>query len=237
MSDLRLSADGLYYWDGQKWVSTLSPDGRFRWNGNAWVPIAGIPPPGYVQYQQPHSVHIPTSWTRPMQIAVAAWYVLSGIYALSLPFWLSDTMTRAMNQSFQRQVQLNPGATPPPPEFINAVTSAMSGVLWVSAIIGAVICGVAVIGAWKRWTWIFWVILILMGLGAVSLPFNLASALVGTRYSSSFGMPSWSVWLSVVYGIPGAALFAWMLIALIRYGPWATVKNVDVAASGAAPAI
>ena len=71
-------ADGLYYWDGQKWVSTLSPDGRFRWNGTAWVPVAGIPAPGYAQYQLPRSVRVPTSWTQPMQIAVVAWYVLSG---------------------------------------------------------------------------------------------------------------------------------------------------------------
>ena len=236
MADLRLSDDGLYYWDGQKWVSTLSPDGRFRWNGTAWVPVAGIPAPGYAQYQLPRSVRVPTNWTQPMQIAVVAWYVLSGIYALSLPFWLSDSMTQAMNQSFQRQVQLNPGATPPPPELINTMTSMMSGVLWVGAIIGAVICAVAVIGALKRWTWIFWAILVLLGLGTLSLPFNLVGALVGTRFSGSYGMPSWTVWLSVAYGIPGAALFAWMLVALIRYGPWAMTKKFDVAGAEAAPA-
>ena len=33
---LRMSPDGMYYWDGQAWVSTLSHDGRSRWNGQAW---------------------------------------------------------------------------------------------------------------------------------------------------------------------------------------------------------
>ena len=234
MGDLRLSDDGLYYWDGQKWVSTLSPDGRFRWTGTAWVPVASGPAPGYVRYHQPDSARVPTSWTQPMQIAVVAWYVLSGIYALSLPFWLSDTMSQAMNQSFQRQVQLNPNATPPPPEFVNAMTSMMSGVLWATAIFAVVICVVAVIGALRRWTWTFWAILVLIGLGTLSLPFNLVSALLGTRYSGSYGLPTWSVWLSVAYGLPGAALFVWMLIALIRYGPWAMTKKFDVAAAGPA---
>lgn len=236
MADLRLSDDGLYYWDGQKWVSTVSPDGRFRWNGSAWVPVTGSPAPGYTQYRQPPSVRVPTSWTLPMQYAVAAWYVLSGIYALSLPFWLSDTMARAMNQSFQRQVQLSPRATPPPPEFFNAMTSMMSGLLWVTAIIAVAICAVAVIGALKRWTWTFWVILVLMGLGTLSLPFNLVSALLGTRYSGTYGLPTWSVWLSVAYGIPGAALFVWMLVALIRYGPWAMTRKFESAGAGPVPA-
>src|SRR5216683_2443487 len=38
MADMRLSDDGLYYWDGSRWISTLSPDGRWRWNGSGWVP-------------------------------------------------------------------------------------------------------------------------------------------------------------------------------------------------------
>ena len=236
MGDLRLSDDGLYYWDGQKWVSTLSPDGRFRWNGSAWVPVARMSAPAYAQYQQPTSMRVPTRWTKPLQFAVAAWYVLSALYALSLPFWLSGSMSQAITQSLQRQAELNPNSTPPPPDFINTMTTMMSGVLWVTAFIGIAVCAVAVIGALRRWTWTFWAILVLMGLGALSLPFNLVGALFGTSYSSTYGMPAWSVWLSIVYGIPGAALFVWMLIALIRYGPWAMTKQVDLPGAAPAPA-
>src|SRR5579864_8902312 len=83
---MKMSPDGMYYWDGQQWLSTLSLDGRFRWNGEAWVPTgqASAPTP----QQQPASRQ-PTSWTRPLQRTVAAWYGLSGLYALSLPFWMS----------------------------------------------------------------------------------------------------------------------------------------------------
>jgi len=45
VADLRLSDDGLFYWDGRQWVTTLSPDGRFRWNGSAWVAVGGVAPP------------------------------------------------------------------------------------------------------------------------------------------------------------------------------------------------
>lgn len=37
--DNRLSEDGQWWWDGDKWVPTLSPDGRFRWDGAAWQPV------------------------------------------------------------------------------------------------------------------------------------------------------------------------------------------------------
>ena len=34
-----LSWDGMHYWDGRAWVSTLSPDGRYRWDGRSWMPV------------------------------------------------------------------------------------------------------------------------------------------------------------------------------------------------------
>lgn len=236
MADLKLSDDGLYYWDGQKWVSTLSPDGHFRWNGSAWVPVAGMSVPSYPQYRQPVSVRVPTPWTRPLQYAVVAYYALSLIYALSLPFWMSGTMSQIMNQSFQRQAAQNPLVSPPPPELVSTITTMMTGVLWVGALIGAAIAAVAVIGALKRWTWIFYVILVFLGLGAISLPLNFAGAIGGSSPLNPYQLPAGISWLSVAIGIPGAALFVWMLVALIRYGPWATTNKVELAGAAQAPA-
>lgn len=227
MSDLKLSDDGLYYWDGQKWVSTLSPDGAFRWNGSAWLPVAATVMPAYPQYQQPASVRVPTQWTRPLQYAVAAYYALSAIYALSLPFWMSGTMSQIMNQTFQRQAAQYPQVSPPPPELISTITTMMTGVLWVGALIGIAISAVAIIGALKRWTWIYYVILVLLGLGAISLPLNFAGAVGGSSPLNPYQLPTWISWLAVVFGIPGAALFVGMLVALVRHGPWATTKKVE----------
>lgn len=222
----KISPDGMYYWDGQQWLSTLSLDGRFRWNGEAWVPT-GQAPPAMSYYNQPQpTVREPTSWTGPLQLAVAGWYTLSGLYALTIPFWMGGTLTQAINQSInqsiQRQQELNPTASPPPAGLADAMTSMVGGFLWVGAFVGAAICLVAVIGALKRWTWLYYVVLVFLGLGAISLPFDLASAASGSAFSaaSGFSMPSWTYWVGLATSIPSAALFVWMLIALIRRGPW-----------------
>ena len=38
----QISPDGKWYWDSQKWLSTLSPDGKTRWNGASWVAVTGV---------------------------------------------------------------------------------------------------------------------------------------------------------------------------------------------------
>lgn len=222
----RLSPDGMYYWDGQQWVSTLSHDGRTRWNGTAWIPagqVYGATP----AYPLPGpSAREPTSWTRPLQLTVVVFYMLQGVYALTLPFWMAGPMTQVFNQSIQRQQQLNPTASPPPAEFMNAMTSFMSGALWVAAVLGLAIAVIAVIGALNRWTWIYYVMLVFLGFGAISLPVDLIDALSGSAVSSAsgFGLPSWTYWLGLVSAIPGTALFVWMLVALVKRGPWAMRK-------------
>ena len=41
----QVSPDGQWFWDGQKWLTTLSPDGTWRWDGRSWVAVgaAGTP--------------------------------------------------------------------------------------------------------------------------------------------------------------------------------------------------
>jgi hypothetical protein len=215
----------MFYWDGQRWLSTLSPDGRSRWNGTAWAPAGhAYGPPTYQATGR--SMREPTSWTRPLQLAVASWYVIEGVYALSLPFWMGSPISQAMNQSIQRQQQLYPTVSPPPVEFTNMMTSMMSGILWVSALFGLAIAIVVVIGALKRWTWMYYAVLVLLGLGAVSLPVDVVDALGGSAVSaaSGFSLPAWTYWLGLASAIPSTALFVWMLVALVKRGPWAMRK-------------
>jgi hypothetical protein len=218
-----LSPDGMYYWDGTNWVSTLSHDGRSRWNGSAWIPVGSpqIAPGGY--YPPARTTREPTSWTKPLQYAVAAWYVLSAIYFVSLPFWMSGPMSQVLNQSIQRQQALNPSATPLPADFASTMGSFMTGTLWVAAFIGVVICAVAVIGALNRWTWLYYVVLVLLGLTTISIPLNIVSAVSASALSSTsgFSMPSWIYLTGILFSIPAVALFVWMLVAQIKHGPWA----------------
>lgn len=221
----QLSPDGMFYWDGQRWVSTLSPDLRSRWNGTAWVPTGHAY--GTPQYQSTgRTLREPTSWTRPLRLAVAGWYALEGLYALSLPFWMGGPISQAVNQSFQRQRVLYPTVSPPSADFTNVMTSMMGGILWVSAVFGLAIAIVAVIGALQGWTWMYYAVLVLLGLGAISLPVDLVDALGGSAVAaaSGFSLPAWTYWLGLVSAIPSTALFIWMLVALVKRGPWAMRK-------------
>jgi hypothetical protein len=39
-----------------------------------------------------------------------------------------------------------------------------------------------------------------------------------------YSLPSWIYWMSIVLSIPAAALFVWMLVAIVKRGPWAMTK-------------
>lgn len=222
MPEPALSEDGLHYWDGRQWVSTLSFDGRSRWNGSAWIPVAvaGAPP----WQEQARTVRVATSWTRPLQLAVAGWYAIQGLFAASLPFWMVGLMTPFLNQTIQRQEQLNPSAPPPPADLASTLTTTLTVTLAVVAVVVVAMAVVAIIGALMRWSWVFYAVLVLLGLGTVSLPANLVAAMLGSTAFTSLELPSWLTWSQVGLGIPGAALFVWMLVALARRGPWAMAK-------------
>jgi hypothetical protein len=211
----------MYYWDGTSWVSTLSQDGRSRWNGSAWIPVGSpaVAPGGYAEVR---TTREPTSWTKPLQYAVAAWYALATIIALSIPFWASGLMTQALNQSIQRQQELNPSATPLPADLAGTVGSFMTGALWVVAVIGVAFYAVLIIGALNRWTWVFYVALVLLGLSVVSIPLNIANAVSASTISSLYGfsMPSWTYWFGILVSVPATALFIWMIVAQVKHGPW-----------------
>jgi len=222
---VRLSPDGMYYWDGERWQSTLSHDGRSRWNGAAWVP-AGQPLAYAPSSTAPRTVRQPTSWTRPLQYAIGAYYAISALYVVSLPFTMGGLMSQVVNQSLRRQQSLNPAAPTPPPGFVDAMTSVMNGILWVAAVVGFAICVVALIAAWKRWNWAFYVILVLFGFGLVALPIDAIDLFASSALSSLNGvtMPSWIYLVGIASGTVSGALFIWMLVALVKRGPWATTK-------------
>jgi len=78
----------------------------------------------------------------------------------------------------------------------------------------------------KRLGGVWIVVLVLLGFGAISLPLNLVSALSGSSVAaaSGFNLPAWTYSLSLATSIPGTALFVWMLIAVIKRGPWGMTR-------------
>jgi hypothetical protein len=102
---------------------------------------------------------------------------------------------------------------------LQIVTTAMTWGLAVGAAVGVGISVVAIIGALKRWTWVFYVVLILLGLETASFPFTLISAF-STSALNPVKLPVALIATSVAFGFPAVAIFAWMLVAAIKRGPW-----------------
>lgn len=222
----------MYYWDGQQWASTLSPDGRFRWNGSTWEPVPALayPPPYYAGRPQHRE---PTSWTQPLQIAVVARYVASGLYGLALPFWMQGYMSAVMQRSLQQQQQAYPPGQGPPPGFTNMMNSVVTGSVWIGAIFGLAITIVVIVGAIRRWTWAHYVILALLGFTLLGTVFNLINLVAGGALTARQPQPpEFTRIAAYVLGAIDTVLFVFMLVALVRRGPWAMKRS---GAGGASP--
>jgi len=102
------------------------------------------------------------------------------------------------------------------------MNTVMSATLWVEAIFFVAIAVVAILGAWKCWTWTYYGILVVLGIGLTGLAFNLINILLGGSITArqTIQPPMWSEAVSYIRGPIDAALFVWMLVALIRRGPW-----------------
>ena len=204
-------------------MSTLSNDGRSRWNGSAWVPVGALAPPGF--YEQPHTgPRLPTGWTKPLQYSVVAYYVASAIWAVAGPFLLAGPLSDYMNQAIQQNAALNPDVPPPSADVLATINNIITVALGIGAAIGVAIGAVAIIGALRRWTWVFYAVLVLLGLTAVSFPFSLTSAFT-TSSVSPLKLPIAITAVSVAFGIPGVALFIWMAVAAFRRGPWGMTRG------------
>ncbi len=231
---MRLSADGLYYWDGRQWITTLSADGRSRWDGVRWIPVQQLPPqpvyrpvyaPTPIAPIAPRTPRVPTSWTRPLQVVVASAFGLYGLYALTTPVWLGGPMQQYMRQAALQQAQQAPEIYPNPNQYADMLSGFVTAGLVIGVIVGLAIAAVALVGTLRRWTWMYYAILVILGLAVVSLPVQLAYATGLVKAPGGLSMPPTATWIGATWGVLGVALLAWMLVALLTRGPWAMRKE------------
>jgi len=203
-------------------VTTLSNDGRSRWNGTAWVPVGPTGAPAY--YTQPQQgARTPTNWTKPLQYSVIAFYAVSALWAIAEPFLMAGSISDYINQVIQQNAALNPDVPPPPADVLATINNVTTVALAIGAAIGVAISAIAIIGALRRWTWVFYAVLVLLGLQAVSSPLTLVSAFT-TSSISPMKLPVGLTAASVALAIPAIALFIWMAVAAFRRGPWAMTR-------------
>ena len=232
-SHVRMSADGLYYWDGRTWNSALSPDGRMRWDGVRWVPLASsagpVPAPAYAALPAaapPKARRVQTSWTRPLQVAVGGLFALWALYSLAIPFVLSGTITNYMRQSALRQAETMPQLYPDPNQYADSMAAIGIGALGVGAVVGIAIATVVLVGVVRRWTWIFYAVMVLLALQVLGAPYQLMVA-AGFMTVSTLALPQPVAWISGLGAVLAAGVGGWMLVAVLTRGPWAMRKEAS----------
>ncbi len=113
----------------------------------------------------------------------------------------------------------------------------------VEALIGFALVVLIVIGALKRWGWVFWMALAVYGLGTISVVAGLVFRLLASvgvfvppsPAAANVRVPAEPVALVAVGWLGSAAqvvTFVLILLAAIRIGPWACHREV---AEGAPP--
>lgn len=179
-------------------VGQISADGQFRWDGNQWVPLVA----GYREA---------TSWTRPMQLAATALFGLSAIVSVvsTFVFINHDSMLRAI------KAQGLPSGTD-----LETAVSVGIGFAYGFVIFFAVLDIVAAIGSYLGWRWMFWAALVLCGLGGLGTFTNITTI----ADPSKSPVPLGGLIISEVFSVASLALFVWLLIGAIKYGPWAMRK-------------
>src|SRR6202171_5393913 len=178
----------------------ISADGQFRWDGRQWVPI-------------PLGTRVPTPWTRPMQLASAALFAFEAVYSVvtSLLFINRNTMLKAI----QAQGTQIPSGTS-----VDTIINIAIGTTIAFVVFFAICQLVGAAGSYLGWRWMFWVALVLFGLGGLGALTNL-----GTLFRPDTSpIPLPAVLVSELFSIASLALFVWMLIGVIRFGPWAMKK-------------
>src|SRR5712692_794073 len=175
----------------------ISADGQFRWDGQQWVPLAA-------------NYRVPTPWTRPMQLAAA------GLFALSAIVGVITTFAFVNHDSVLRAVQAQ-GTQIPAGTDIDTIINATVAFTYGVAIFFAVLDLVAAVGRFLAWRWMFWAVFVLCGLSTIGGLINLRSL----ANADKSPVPIGCLVVSELIAILGAALFVWMLVSLIKFGPWA----------------
>jgi hypothetical protein len=149
-----------------------------------------------------------------MQVITAAYLVV--ITVISVAFTFAYVSRAALIRALRNQ-PASGGLSPDQlDQTIGAVLAFTFGLV---VFVGLVYLFLA-LGTFFGWTWVFYADLVVLGLATVSeilSVFRLAAP-------SAQVLPLWALIVNVVVGAAAPILFVWLLIGLIRHGPWARAR-------------
>jgi hypothetical protein len=145
-----------------------------------------------------------------MQLGAAALFVANVAYSVisSLVFINHDSMVKVLNAS---------STTIPQGMTIDAMANAALAIAIATLVFIGILYLVAAVGSFLGWRWMFWAALVLFGLGAIGTLTNLSYF----AKPSTSPVPIGAVAISELLSIASLAMFIWMLVGVIKFGPWA----------------
>ena len=145
----------------------------------------------------------PTPWTRPMQLVTAALLAVQGVYLLGESLFTINS-AEIRNAIHQAGTQIPQDMTEDQLVNISLVSAWLVIVFLVAVDLAGAFLG------YFGWRWAFWVLLVLMGLWSIGALIGLVGI---TRSIDAV--------LREVLSLGNIAVFVWMIIGLVRFGPWA----------------
>lgn len=212
------SPDRRYWWDGLKWQLAVSPDGHQWFDGTRWIPNPLAPP--RVWYR-------PTVWTRPLQVAVIALTVIG---------FATFVWTTALMVSTSHVPVLVRGDASPveAAQLSRSLRASMIAGLAVNGVVVLAPVVLIVVGALKRWRWMFWFTLVGFGLAVagplVGLLMRVVIPIPSPPATTMPPVPTLPLTFRLASSLlPPAVLllFLWMLVVAVRVGPWACRKEIE----------
>jgi hypothetical protein len=156
-------------------------------------------------YLPPASRRTPTTWTRPLQLVNAGFYLVYGFSILVLILQVSSAITPLMNTTFPTT-----GVT-----ITSDIVQAFEVLISIGIVAFAAVLFFLAYACYRGWRWMFWVSLAALGINALGL--------------SSGSSPLVPIPI-IGYALSWAALalVTWMMIGLIRFGPgpWSTRRTL-----------
>jgi len=180
----------------QPQVGGISPDGQFVWDGTQWNPIA-------------RWIWAPTDWTRPLQYAIGAYLLVVAVFEGLSPFLFAAAVRAAALKSLQANSSIDKSQYD---QLVNISVTVSTVTLLVFAAIFGVL---GVMTALRRWSWLFYVDLVILGLQGV---FGTLGGVVGLATGSGSGAQEVA---GLAFSVVALILFAWALLARIQRGVWA----------------
>jgi hypothetical protein len=160
----------------------------------------------------------PTNWTQRMQLAASGWIVVL-IIALLITSFMSFS-----EPNFQEEVASGLSSDLSKDQLDDVMLGITAGIVIVVLCFAAVSALMA-FGSYRGWRWVFWLDLVAFGITGYDLLKEVGNLTADIQSPSEMLLKGLPMFLMSLITL---ALFVWMLVGLIRFGPgaWSTRKLV-----------